>query len=61
MPALTRRRSPDHPFQQCWLIYNDIYAGTIFERTGNPHDTEPWEWIRAHVPANAPAARQRLS
>jgi hypothetical protein len=35
MPALIRRRSSDHPFQQCWLIcYGDIHAGTIFERTG---------------------------
>jgi hypothetical protein len=27
MPALTRRRSSDHPFQQCWLIYyGDVHA-----------------------------------
>jgi hypothetical protein len=29
--------------------YGDVHAGTIMERTGNPHDTEPhdtepWEW-----------------
>jgi hypothetical protein len=44
MPALTRRRSPEDR-QECWLIYyGDVHAGTIMERTGNPHDTEPWEW-----------------
>jgi hypothetical protein len=44
MVALTRRRSPVHR-QECWQIYyGDIHAGTIIERVGNPHDTEPWEW-----------------
>jgi hypothetical protein len=53
--ALTRRRSPDHPFQHCWLIYyGDIHAGTISERTGNPHDTEPWEWQCGFYPGSRP-------
>jgi hypothetical protein len=55
MSTLTRRRSPDHPFQQCWLIYyGDIHAGTISERTGNPHDTEPWEWQCGFYPGSRP-------
>jgi hypothetical protein len=44
MPELSRRRSQDHR-QVCWEIYyGDIHVGTIVERVGNPHDTEPWEW-----------------
>src|ERR1700747_2781175 len=55
MSTLTRRRSPVHPFQQCWLIYyGDIHAGTISERTGNPHDTEPWEWQCGFYPGSRP-------
>jgi hypothetical protein len=45
MPALTRRRSPDAP-EECWHVYyGDVHAGTIARRVGNPHDTDPWEWI----------------
>ena len=48
MPDLTRRRSPELPRQECWEVYyGDVHAGTIMERTGNPHDTEPWEIIVA--------------
>jgi hypothetical protein len=55
MPALTRRRSSEHPSQQCWLIYyGDIHAGTISERSGNPHDTEPWEWQCGFYPGSRP-------
>jgi hypothetical protein len=54
MPALTRRRSPDHR-QECWQIYyGDIHAGTIIERVGNPHDTEPWEWRCGFYPGSRP-------
>ena len=54
MPALTRRRSPDHR-QQCWVVYyGDIPVGTIAERTGNPHDTEPWEWRCGFYPGSRP-------
>jgi hypothetical protein len=55
MPELTRRRSPDHPRQQCWeIFYGDIHAGTIIERVGNPHDTEPWEWRCGFYPGSRP-------
>jgi hypothetical protein len=44
MPELTRRRSADHG-NNCWHIYcGTVHVGTIAERTGNPHGTDPWEW-----------------
>ena len=47
MPELTRRRSDDGR-HECWHIYyGDVHVGTIAERSGNPHDTDPWEWICA--------------
>jgi hypothetical protein len=40
---LTRRRSADRP--DCWHIYfGDVQTGIIAMRSGNPHDTDPWEW-----------------
>ena len=54
MPVLTRRRSPEHR-QEYWLIYyGDVHVGTIAERTGNPHDTEPWEWRCGFYPGSRP-------
>ena len=47
MPALTRRRSTDAR-EESWPVYfGDVHVGTVAERTGNPHDTEPWEWQTA--------------
>jgi hypothetical protein len=44
MPAITRRRSPDHR-QECWhIFFGNIHAGTITERVGNPHATDRGEW-----------------
>jgi hypothetical protein len=52
MPELTRRRDPEIPRQECWLIhYGDVHVG---ERTGNPHDTEPWEWRCGFYPGSSP-------
>jgi len=52
--ATARRRSPDHR-EQCWeVLYGDIHASTITERTGNPHDTEPWEWQCGFYPGSRP-------
>ncbi len=54
MPALTRRRSPHHRHEY-WLIhYGDAHVGAIAERTGNPHDTEPWEWRCGFYPGSSP-------
>jgi hypothetical protein len=48
---LTRRRSAERP--DCWHIYyGDVQAGTIAMRAGNPHDTEPWEWICGFYPGS---------
>jgi hypothetical protein len=56
-PALTRRRSADRP--DCWHIYyGDVQAGTIAMRAGNPHDTEPWEWICGFYPGSRPGEIQ---
>jgi hypothetical protein len=31
--------------EECWHIYyGDVHAGTISIRTGNPNDTDPWQW-----------------
>ena len=43
MPELTRHRS-EHNRQCSHIYYGDVHVGTIAERTGNPHDTDPWEW-----------------
>jgi hypothetical protein len=50
MPELKRRRSSDHR-HKCWHIYHgDVHFGTITERVGNPHDTDPWEWCCGFYP-----------
>ena len=53
MPELTRRRSADHR-HNCWHIYyGDVHVGTVAERVGNPHDTDPWEWSLRFCPGSA--------
>jgi len=58
MPTLiTRRRYPER--QDCWHIYyGDVHAGTIAMRTGNPHDTDPWEWSCGFYPGSMPGEIQ---
>ena len=54
MPELTRRRSEQHR-EECWHIYfGDVPVGTIAERTGNPHDTDQWEWSCGFYPGSEP-------
>lgn len=54
MPELTRRRSSDCR-HECWHIYyGDVHAGTLAIRTGNPHDTDPWEWRCGFYPGSHP-------
>jgi len=58
MPTLTRRRSVDHRYK-CWHIYyGDVPVGTIAERVGNPHDTDPWEWSCGFYPGSHPGEHQ---
>jgi hypothetical protein len=54
MPALTRRRDPNAA-KDCWLIYyGDVHVGTITIRSGNPRDTEAWEWRCGFYPGSRP-------
>ena len=57
-PQLTRRRSADHR-HKCWHIYyGDVHVGTIAERSGNPRDTDPWEWCFGFYPGSHPGEHQ---
>ena len=57
-PALTRRRSTDAR-EECWHIYyGHVHAGTIAIRSGNPHDTDPWEWNCGLYPGSHPGEHQ---
>jgi hypothetical protein len=39
----------------CWhVFFGDVHVGTITERAGNPHDTEPWEWRCGFYPGSLP-------
>jgi hypothetical protein len=39
------RRRDFESRQECWNVYySDVHAGTIAVRSGNPNDTDPWEW-----------------
>jgi hypothetical protein len=54
MLELTRRRSAKNR-QECWhVFYGDVQVGTIDRRTGNPHDTDPWEWLCGFYPGCDP-------
>jgi hypothetical protein len=58
MPELTRRRSLDHR-NECWhVFYGDVQVGTIAIRTGNSHDTDPWEWRCGFYPGSHPGEHQ---
>jgi hypothetical protein len=48
MHELTRRRYPEARED------GDVRAGTLVIRTGNPHDTEPWEWRCGFYPGSHP-------
>ena len=44
---------------KCRQIYfGDVRVGTIAIRTGNPHDTDPWEWWCGFYPGSHPRERQ---
>jgi hypothetical protein len=55
MSALTRRRRSRSPREERWLIYyGDVRVGAISERTGNPFDTDAWEWRCGFYPGSCP-------
>jgi hypothetical protein len=61
MPKLTRRRSSDQR-HECWHIYyGDNQAGTITIRTGNPHETDPWQWRCGFYPGSHPGEHQSVT
>ena len=54
MPELTRRRNPDAS-QESWRVYyGDVRVGTIAIRSGNPADTDPWQWRCGFYPGSEP-------
>ena len=57
MPELTRHRS-EHNRQCSHIYYGDVHVGTIAERIGNPHDTDPWEWSCGFYPGSHPGEHQ---
>ena len=57
MPALTRRRYPEQP--DCWHIYyGDVRVGTIAIRSGNSHNSDPWQWTCGFYPGSHPREHQ---
>jgi hypothetical protein len=53
MPKLARRRYRER--SDCWHVYfGDVHVGTIAARTGNPHDTDQWEWCCGFYPGSHP-------
>jgi hypothetical protein len=54
MPAVTRRRSPDHREEWWEIYYGDIHVGAISLRSGNPHDSDPWQWRCGFYPGSRP-------
>ena len=53
MPALTRRRYPEHP--DCWHVcYGDVHVSIIARRTGCPVDVDQWEWKSGFYPGMEP-------
>ncbi len=57
MANLTRRRNLEAS-DECWHIYfGDVHVGTIAIRTGNPHDTVPWQWDCGFYPGSLPRER----
>ncbi|SHH32473.1 hypothetical protein SAMN05444169_6896 [Bradyrhizobium erythrophlei] len=53
-PQLTRRRSPDHRNERWEIYFGDVRAGVISVRSGNPHDTDPWDWSCGFYPGSHP-------
>ncbi|MDH2347114.1 MULTISPECIES: hypothetical protein [unclassified Bradyrhizobium] len=44
MPHLIRRRDRTAR-QESWLIhYGDVQVGSIGLRSGNPTESDPWQW-----------------
>jgi hypothetical protein len=58
MPVLTRRRNLEASDECRQIYFGDVRVGTIVIRTGNPHDTDPWEWWCGFYPGSHPREHQ---
>jgi hypothetical protein len=53
MPQLTRKRVNTSP--ETWYInYAGVRVGVITERSGNPRDTDRWQWQCGFYPGSNP-------
>ncbi len=51
MPTLTRRR--DHnASQEAWLSSGDVQVGGMSLRSGNPVESNPWQWRCGFYPGS---------
>jgi hypothetical protein len=58
MTVLTRRRNPDAQQESWRVFYGDVEAGHISKRTGNPADTDRWQWFCGFYPGSHPGEQQ---
>jgi len=58
MLVLTRRRNLEASDECRQIYFGDVRVGTIAIRTGNPHDTDPWEWWCGFYPGSHPREHQ---
>lgn len=57
MPTLTRKRM--HADRESWGIwYDDVRIGTICIRSGNPTDTDRWQWDCGFYPGSNPGEQR---
>src|SRR6266446_6485792 len=58
MPVLIRRRNLEASDDYRQIYFGDVRVGTIAIRTGNPHDTDPWQWRCGFYPGSHPGEHQ---
>jgi hypothetical protein len=57
MPSLTRKRVNDRPVT--WHVhYAGVRVGIITERSGNPTNTDRWEWHCGFYPGSRPGEQR---
>lgn len=54
MRTLTRRRDPDARHESWLTYYGDVHVGSIGLRSGNPVDSDPWQWLCGFYPESRP-------
>ncbi|MET3972252.1 hypothetical protein [Bradyrhizobium sp. S3.9.1] len=54
MPRLTRRHDRTAR-KESWLIYcGDVHVGSIGLRSGDPTESDPWQWRSGFYPGSRP-------